>query len=352
MIPMIPTPDSIPTAWGYFQFLLLLTFPLHLLLMNSMLGSTFVAIFLHLRGRQKSRELAYELAKVIPLLIALTVNLGVAPLLFLQVLYGHFIYPSSVLMGLFWIMVIPALIIAYYAAYWYDFKFASLGQAGIMILAFVLLAFLAIGFMLSNNMTLMLHPESWVEYLKDSSGTLLNTKDVVLWPRYLHFMVGGTAVGGLFVALYGQFIARKDPVLGAYAKTTGMKLFLILTSLQIVVGIWFLVSLPKEQMLRFMGGDPLATGCFVVAIILVVLVLASAFREKLYTTLLCLVGLVYVMSFMRDFLRRGYLQDYFSPGTLTVVPEYSPLIFFLGTLVVGLGLLVWMIRAAFTRCTD
>ena len=101
-----------------------------------------------------------------------------------------------------------------------------------------------------------------------------------------------------------------------------------------------------------MGGDPLATWSFVVAIILVVLVLVSAFREKLYTTLLCLVGLVYVMSFMRDFVRRSYLQDYFSPDTLNVVPEYSPLIFFLGTLAIGLGLLVWMIRAAFTRCTD
>ncbi len=49
---------------------------------------------------------------MLPLVIAFAVNFGVAPLLFLQVLYGHFIYTSSILMGIFWISIIPALIIA------------------------------------------------------------------------------------------------------------------------------------------------------------------------------------------------------------------------------------------------
>ena len=34
---IIPSADTIPAAWGWFQFLLLLTFPLHLLAMNAML---------------------------------------------------------------------------------------------------------------------------------------------------------------------------------------------------------------------------------------------------------------------------------------------------------------------------
>lgn len=37
---------------------------------------------------------------------------------------------------------------------------------------------------------------------------------------------------------------------------------------------------------------------------------------------------------------------------LKVTPEYSPMIFFLVTLVIGLTLVGWMLRAAFTRCTD
>jgi hypothetical protein len=58
------------------------------------------------------------------------------------------------------------------------------------------------------------------------------------------------------------------------------------------------------------------------------------------------------MAFMRDFVRDGYLADFFSPATLEVTPQYSPLVFFLGTLVIGLILVGWMLRVAFTRCTE
>jgi hypothetical protein len=350
MMPMLPTPDAIPTSWGYFQFFLLLTFPLHLFFMNALIGSSGVAIYAHLKGDDQSKNLAYELAKVIPLLVALTVNFGVAPLLFVQVIYGHLIYSSSVLMGVFWILIVPMLLIGYYATYWYDFKFAALGRAGILVLSCGYLLFLIIGFFFSNNMTLMLQPELWSGYLENSSGTLLNTGDASLWPRYLHFMVGGSAVGGLFVALYGRFLARRDPELGARATATGLKLFIVLTLAQVAVGIWFLIALPKEQMLLFMGRNGLATACFLVALLLVALVLVTAFRKRVYLTAALAAVLVYFMVFMRDFVRGGYLREVFSMEMLQVVPEYSPLLFFLVTLVIGLVLVVWMLRAAFTRC--
>ena len=347
---MIPTPDSIPTAWGYFQFLLLLTFPLHLFFMNAVIGSSAVALYAHLKGDDQSRDLAYELAKVIPLLIALTVNFGVAPLLFTQVLYGHLFYTSSVLMGVFWILIIPMLLVAYSATYWYDFKFAALGRAGILVLGFGYLLLLVIGYFLSNNMTLMLHPETWVAYLDNPSGTLLNTGDPSLWPRYLHFMVGGSAVGGLFVALYGRFIARRDPALGAHATAVGLKLFLALTLVQIAIGVWFLVALPREQMLLFMGRNGLATASFITGLVLVPAALFTAFKKRVWMTAALAAALVYCMVFMRDFLRGGYLRDVFTMDMLEVVPQYSPLFLFLVTLVIGLALVIWMLRAAFTRC--
>jgi hypothetical protein len=350
MMPMIPTPDAIPTSWGYFQFFLLLTFPLHLFFMNALLGSSAVAIYAHLKGDDESRSLAYELAKVIPLLIALAVNFGVAPLLFVQVLYGHLFYASSVLMGVFWILIIPMLLVAYYATYWYDFRFAALGRAGILVLSFGYLLFLIIGFFLSNNMTLMLQPEQWGAYLENASGTLLNRGDNALWPRYLHFMVGGSAVGGLFVALYGRFIARRNPTLGDRATATGLKLFLVLTLVQIAVGVWFLIALPREHMLLFMGRSGLATASFVIGLVLVLAALFAAFKKRVYLTAAVTALLVYCMAFMRDFLRGGYLEDVFSMQQLQVVPQYSPMIFFLATLVIGLILVAWMIRAALTRC--
>jgi len=349
MTTMIPVADTIPTSWGYFQFFLLLTFPLHLLLMNAVLGTTVLGIHAHWQGEKKSLALAGELAKVLPLLIALTVNFGVAPLLFLQVLYGQFIYVSSVLIGTFWILVIPTLLSCYYAAYWYDFKFAKLGRPGIVVLTLVGVGLLGIGFLFSNNMTLMLHPDVWDAYFDHSGGTLLNLGDVALWPRYLHFIVGGTAIGGLAVAFYGRFLARRDRELGELAMARGMRLFSILTVVQVAVGVWFLLALPRQQMLLFMGQNALATASFTIALLLVAVVLFLGFRKKLFATAGVAVVLLYLMAFMRDFLRGGYLQDYFSPQMLTVVPQYSPLLFFLGTLVVGLCLVGWMLRVAFTR---
>jgi hypothetical protein len=140
-------------------------------------------------------------------------------------------------------------------------------------------------------------------------------------------MIGGTAVGGLFVALYGRFLARRDRELGDHATELGMKVFLVLTITQIAGGIWFLLALPKAQMLLFMGRNPLATLCFLSALLLVAMVFVFAIRKKIYMTTGLSIVLIYVMAFMRDFVRSGYLHDYFSPGMLQVVPQYSPLFF-------------------------
>jgi len=343
---LVPLPDSIPVTWGWFQFFLMLTFPLHLFFMNAVLGTTAVAAYSHLRGDDLSRDLAHELAKVIPLLIALAVNFGVAPLLFVQVLYGNFLYTSSILIGMFWIMIVPLLLASYYATYWYDFRFFSLGRKGVLLLLFAWLIFLVIGFVFSNNMTLMLSPDAWTAYLGNSSGTLLNTSDTTLWPRYLHFMVGGSAIGGLFVALYGRYLGRTNSLLGVRAETLGLKLFLILSVAQIIVGVWFLLSLPRAQMLLFMGRDLPASSIFCAALVLIVVALIGAWRRRLYLTAISAAGLVILMVFMRDFVRRGYLGNIFSLKALEVRSDYSPLVFFLVTLVIGLALVIWMLRAA------
>ena len=104
---LIPLPDPIPVPWGWFKVLLILTFVLHLVLMNLMLGGGLLALFRLLRGGSPPRE-----ARSLPILVALTINLGVPPLLFLQVLFGHLFYTSSVLMAVWWISIIPVLMMS------------------------------------------------------------------------------------------------------------------------------------------------------------------------------------------------------------------------------------------------
>ena len=66
MNPLIPQPDFIPVSWGWLQFLLLLTLPLHLLAMNAMLGGLAVAVVEHLRGGEVRRQLAHRVAVALP----------------------------------------------------------------------------------------------------------------------------------------------------------------------------------------------------------------------------------------------------------------------------------------------
>ena len=343
MQPIIPSADTIPVAWGWFQFLLLLTFPLHLLAMNAMVGGLAIGVVQHFKGGDSRRRLAHRIAIILPLVIAFAVNFGVAPLLFLQVLYGHFIYTSSILMGLFWIAVVPILIIAYYGAYLYDFKFKGLGAAGKWLALAVLLLLFCIGYFFSNNMLLMTLPERFSEYFQHRDGSLLVSGQSEFLPRYLHMMTGALAVGGLFVALLGRFKAKAAPELAAHASAVGMRTFFFMTIVNVGVGTWYLTSLPKQQMLLFMGRDLAATICFIVALLLVIGVLVSSFRQQLMTTLIGTVVLVYLMSFLRSWLRTDLLADYFNLSQLQVEPQYSSMFLFLFCLAGGVVCVGWLI---------
>jgi hypothetical protein len=347
MTSLIPMPDAIPAAWGWFQFLLMLMFPLHLLAMNAMAGSTAIAVYAYLRSDQAMKGLAHELAKTIPFLVAIAVNLGVSALLFMQVLYGHLFYASSILMGVYWLAVVPLLIVAYYAAYLFDFRFNTLGRLWALALIITAMAiFLAIGFIYTNNMTLMLYPDAWRAYFDHPGGTILNLSERALFPRYLHFMTGALAVGGLFVALLGRLGKSMDPAIREAAERTGMRAFTILTGVQIVLGFVFLLSLPKPVMMQFMGGDTLATLLLAAGVVLALVLLVAGMARKVWLCAGLAVLLVYIMAFMRDLVRDGYLGLHFSPSSLKVVPQYSPMVMFFAALIIGLASVAWMLKKA------
>src|SRR5262245_50672909 len=121
MIPVIPDADpaGLPAPVWLLKLLLVVTFALHLVPMNLALGGGMVAVWSSLRARGRAgadaaeadshRALAAGLAKLLPVATAFTITLGIAPLLFLQVLYGQLFYTSSVLMAWSWLAVIVLL---------------------------------------------------------------------------------------------------------------------------------------------------------------------------------------------------------------------------------------------------
>ncbi len=343
---LIPTPDVIPAPWGWFKFFLIATFLVHILLMNIMLGGGIITFLSGLKSGGTAKPLQKDFSEKLTIVIAFVVNFGVAPLLFLQVLYGHFMYVSSQLMAVFWMAVIPLLILAYYSAYIYKFKFDALGNNRNWFIGSSVAILLVIAFIYVNNMTLMLRPDAWTGYFENDQGTLLNLSDPTLLPRYLHFLTGSIAIGGLFIALLWTLKARKGAPDAKKQIDRGMDWFVHATLIQVVIGFWFQMSLPRPILLLFMGGSPLHTGLFLAALGLVILVLILAIHRKVLLTTFFALFLVTFMVLIRDLVRTAYLDPYFRLSDLTVEPQYGPLVVFLLALIFSLAAVGYVVYLA------
>lgn len=344
---LIPVADTIPVHWLWFQVLLTVTFLLHMVAMNIMAGTAIIALVTHVRSGDSPVSLCRDIAKKIPFFIAFAVNFGVAPLLFVQVLYGHFMYTSSVLMAGFWLSVIILLIIAYGCTYLFDFKYDDLLGKRALVLSIPVVLFLVIAFLFSNNFTLMLAPETWSRYFNNKEGTLLNLGDPSLVPRYLHMMVSAVAIGGLAIALYYDFIQRRGKEIPEGRIQLGCQWFSVATCINFVIGFLFLDSLPAAV-------KDISTGSglfFVISLIggivsggfSIVWGFVYKVRQSAIAAFLTLIFMVLV----REAVRIGYLKPYFAVTELQVVPQYSPMIVFFLVFAVGIAFIWYMFKLAF-----
>jgi len=349
---LIPTPDAIPVGWGWFQILLTLTFYLHILAMNIMLGTVIIAFVQNFSSEGKSLPVSRLIAKKLPYTIALAVNLGVAPLLFVQVIYGHLIYVSSILMGVFWLSIVALLIIAYYSAYIYCYRYKTM-QAGRMVTTGItMLSLLCIGFFLSNNMTMMLHPESWIRFFDHPDGFLLHFNDPTLIPRYLHMVVSAIAFGGLAIALWYTYQRSRGQEDCSQWIKYGCNWFAGATIANYGLGFWFFGVLPRG----LINPSTLVGGLFSLFLILAVITgalsIISAMRYRPLPATWYTLGTILLMVLMRDFLRIAYLKPWFSPAELTVQPAWSPFLLFLLCFIAGLVLVGWMLKTTYVGIHD
>ncbi len=193
-------PIPLPAPVWLLKLLHIVTLSLHFVAVEMLLGGLLLAVLLSLlRKSAHAHVTARALARRLTVVMTFVVNLGVPPLLFAQVLYGRAIYTSSVLIGVYWIALIPALILLY----WLLYKFSARLDAGKSAWWVGLIAWLLAGGVartLSTNMTLMLRPEAWRGmYSASAMGAYLPTGDPTLTPRWLLMMAGGLAISGLWL---------------------------------------------------------------------------------------------------------------------------------------------------------
>ena len=345
---MVPTvdPNPLPAPYWVFKVLLIATFFLHILAMNCMLGGAALALLARWRqgSSQYGNRIFFDVAKKVPVLLAATISLGIAPLLFVQVLYGQYFYTSSILLAWPWFLVIVFLIAAYYGFYFVSYRGERHPRAAGRVMLFSTTLVLIVGFIYTNNMTLGLVPSRWAQkYFSSASGWHLNLTEPALFPRYLHFMTAAVAVGGLLLVLIAWAKWKQDSEYARDLFQFGGKAFLYATMTQILVGIWFLVSLPRDLRMLFLGDNTLATsllGFGVAGALASIYLMSEALRKDnirhaaiAVSSIAALV--VLSMSVMRDILRDAYLKPYFHPQEFAVKTQWSPLFLFLGLFLAG-----------------
>jgi hypothetical protein len=360
MNPVIPAPVPVPLpapAW-LVQVLLVFTFILHLLLMNMLVGGGVILALSSYLGRRdlRHRDLARRGARVMPPVVAFTITLGVAPLLFIQLLYGQLFYTSSVLMAWKWLAVFVFLTAAYYGIYWFNFQQAALGRRAFWVMLVTALILVHIMMTFTQNMSLLERPQDFYpRFLETPVGDYLGSFDAGTMARLAHFLVAALAVAGLGLALVARAWRGEAPELAIWARRYGLRWFLAGSGLQFLVGPWFFFSLPADIRSSFLGVDKLATGILAVAVVLALLAMIAA-RRSLAVGTVAIVGTISLMAVMRHLVRIARLRPYFDPHTLPVQGQWGVFAIFAVLLLGGLATVGWMLykffRPAAARATS
>lgn len=357
-------PIALPAAVWLLQFLLLFTFILHLFFMSAVLGGGPVWLWANWRARRlarsqgpKSREsegpkvggsespyetLARVVGRALPVATAFAITTGVAPLLFTQLVYGQLFYTSSVLMAWPWLAMVALLLAGYYANYGI-FSSRPAGVRALSLGVVSALLFAVVGFLFTNNMTLMLRPEQHAPmYLASRAGLHTNMSDAWVWPRFAHMFVGSLAVTGLVVAWIARLRRRLDAATAAWIEHYGKRLFMGATLVEFVVGVGFFVALPRPVKDVFLGGRT-PDALLVVAGAAFALAGIAIVRRSLLVGSCATVVAIVDMAIVRHRVRTLLLEPYFQPDSLPVAPQTAVFALFALLLLAGLATVAWMI---------
>ncbi|MEN3047083.1 MAG: hypothetical protein ABDH49_08975 [Candidatus Hydrothermales bacterium] len=341
-------PLGIPSFPFLFQFLMVLTFVIHILFVNLTLGSVLMSLFLSFKKDEYSKKLSSTLIRATPFFISMSILFGIAPLLFVQVIYDAFFYTASVLLGLYVVLFIFAMMLGYtliYISYFKKEKNENLFKV-LTIISFVL--FLFSGFVMHAISYLSLIPEKWMEIFTSSepvntSGTQLKHFQI---SRFLHFIIPSFLNLGIFLMLYSEYYKDREDIDKKYIDfvyTKGAKLSFYFIILQILIGLWFLLEIPAKFNFYL---NPLLIVGVLLSLILAFFLYKNLREKKVDLKVITILSLLtlFFMSYSRESLRTAYLSQFdYSIFNYKVNLDIGSLLLFLLTFIMGLVVISFLI---------
>jgi hypothetical protein len=336
---------GVPAHPLLFQVLMVFTWIFHIAFVHLALGAASLAIFsFHKIGAGPYWErLSMAMTKVAKVGVSLLIVLGVAPLLFTQVIYDPQWYASNVLSGRWVIAFIFTLIVAY--CLWFAFYYGNHEGAKryIGVYAWLALALFCLDGLIMHALSYQaLLPQQWMDWY--APGGVVDTRGASLhaisWPRYLFIMSLGMPAVGLYLIAYAQyFAARADRELEYrdFARRLGQRLATLGFGLSLLL------------FLAWQAVHPAASGLTshpVGWLIAVALLGMAAWSKRLspavhgYLPITAGFGVLALLALWRELIRVRHLQPFgYSIGDYAVHTDWpSTLLFF--TTLIGVGGLV------------
>ena len=327
----LPDSEFLSAPLGILTLLHLLTLTLHFAAMNVLVGG--VVITLGAAGRWQDSELK-SISRMLPTAMAATVTLGVAPLLFLQMVYPRQVYAAAIVSGWFWLLVVVAAMVAYVALYRSSMRSERTGRISLPALALALVGLLYVSLAYSSIFSLAEQPNLIrALYALDASGRVWNPPTVEGLLRWLHMLLGALTVGGFFVG----WVGRDRPAIFATGRA-----FLIWGMLAAAVaGTAYLFTL--KPILRAFMHTP-AIGALTFGILLSAGALPLFLKRKFLLSGSMLFVSMFTMVYARHTVRLLKLAGQFDPASWRIAPQWSVFILFLLCFAGMLGVLAYMFR--------
>lgn len=334
----------IPGNVGFFEFLLVLSFLIHIIFVNITIGSSSMAVYQEIKGirtrKLEDDKLAFQLATHTSILKSIAVVLGVAPLLLVSVIYTQYFYPSTILIGKAWLSLLIILAVAFLLLYAYKFTWDKMkdhptkkrihvlfGLSGSLLLLFVPLIFIV-------NVVSMLYPEMW-EGANGFFHSLAYYPQI--WPRYFHFILASFAIAGFYAYYWNNRLQKKagdddvddvKQLVTEKGKRLGLQVLIVTTALQFLFGFLLLFSFESNIRLLYLGDDLLLTTLLIVSLLttglllyFLYLLMAKDKRKYLFMSAVSFVIILAAMGWMRHELRETYLNPYLDENQRTTSIE-------------------------------
>jgi len=335
----LPDYHVLPAPLWLIATLHVVTLALHFLAMNFVFGGIVVLLLGKTAGKWQNPSVQ-RYVELLPVAMAATVTLGVAPLLFLQLAYSHPVYSAAIASAWPLMLVVAAVIAGYYLLYGAAFARGAGARRVPALLALALVAVAYVSLVYSSVFSMAERPEVYARLHASAPGGWGVHVDLGAWGlRWLHMVTGAIAVGGFFVGV----VARGDDAVPGI----GRRFFLWGMIATMLVGVLYLISL-GDHVSALMRSPAI---CILLASIVASLGAMHLFFKGRLAWSGGLIGLsIAGMVAVRHALRLMMLDGSFDPASVTVRPQWRVFAIFLACFVVAIAA-VWYMLTLYVRAT-